>query len=105
MIGRVWHGWTTPDNALAYEALLETEGFPGILARQIEGFLRIELFRRDLGAEIEFMTIMWFTSLEAVKAFAGEDHEAAYVPARARALLSRFDQRSQHYEVRAQRQP
>ncbi len=105
MIGRVWHGWTTPDNALAYEALLETEVFPGILARQIEGFLRIELFRRDLGAEIEFMTIMWFTSLEAVKAFAGEDHEAAYVPARARALLSRFDQRSQHYEVRAQRQP
>ena len=104
MIGRVWHGWTTPDNALAYEALLETEVFPGILARQIEGFLRIELFRRDLGAEIEFMTIMWFTSLEAVKAFAGEDHEAAYVPARARALLSRFDQRS-HYEVRAQRQP
>lgn len=105
MIGRVWHGWTTPDNALIYEDLLETEIIPGILAKQVEGFVRIELFRRELGAEVEFMTIMWITSLEAVKAFAGEDHEAAYVPLRARALLSRFDQRSQHYEVRVQLQP
>jgi hypothetical protein len=39
-----------------------------------------------------------------VKAFAGEDYEAAYVPARARAILKRFDQRSRHYEVRAQRE-
>jgi hypothetical protein len=46
------------------------------------------------------MTVMWFTSLEAVKAFAGEDHEMAYVPASARAVLTRFDDRSRHYEVR-----
>jgi heme-degrading monooxygenase HmoA len=74
---------------------------PGIVAKKIAGFERIELFRRELGAEVEFMTVMWFTSLEAVKAFAGEDHEAAYVPARARAVLARFDDRSRHYEVRA----
>jgi hypothetical protein len=49
---------------------------------------------------VEFVTIMWFESLQAVKQFAGEDYEQAVVPPKARAVLSRFDQRSQHYEVR-----
>ncbi len=62
----------------------------------------IQLFRRDLGAEVEFVTVMWFDSLDSVRTFAGEDYEAAVVPASARALLSRFDARSQHYQVRAQ---
>ena len=104
MIARVWHGWTSPENADAYEALLKTEIFPGILARQVAGFERIELFRREAGAEVEFMTVMWFASVDAVKAFAGEDYEAAYVPASARAVLARFDARSQHYEVRVRRE-
>ncbi|HXV25118.1 MAG TPA: antibiotic biosynthesis monooxygenase [Alphaproteobacteria bacterium] len=105
MIGRVWHGWTAPANADAYERLLKTEIFPGILAKGVEGFEKIELFRRDLGVEIEFMTVMWFREMAAVKAFAGEDYEVAYVPAKARALLARFDQRSQHYEVRERSSP
>jgi hypothetical protein len=54
-----------------------------------------------LGAEVEFVTIMWFDSLDAVRSFAGEDYEVAVVPQKARALLARFDARSQHYEVRA----
>ena len=104
MIGRVWHGWTSAENADAYEALLNSEIFPGIFAKKVPGFERIELFRSDLGDEVEFMTIMWFTSWEAVKAFAGEDYGRAYVPESARALLARFDERSQHYEVRAHRE-
>jgi heme-degrading monooxygenase HmoA len=103
MIARVWHGWTSRENADAYETLLKTEIFPGILAKGVDGFQKIELFRRDLGAEIEFMTVMWFRDLAAVKAFAGENYEAAYVPARARAVLARFDQSSQHYEIRERR--
>jgi heme-degrading monooxygenase HmoA len=101
MIARIWHGWTTPENADAYEGLLRSEIFPGIFAKGVAGFERIELLRRETGSEVEFVTVMWFTSMEAVKRFAGEDHEAAYVPAKARAVLSRFDDRSQHYEVRA----
>lgn len=104
MIGRLWHGWTSPDTADAYETLLKTEIFPGILAKSVPGFEKIELFRRDLGDEVEFMTIMWFRSLDAVRAFAGEDHEAAWVPAKARALLKRFDSRAQHYESRTIRE-
>jgi hypothetical protein len=48
---------------------------------------------------------MWFDSLDAVRAFAGEEYEVAVVPPKARALLSRFDERSQHYEVKAEMKP
>ena len=102
MISRVWHGWTTPAKADAYESLLKDEIFLGIQNRQMEGYRGIHLFRRPLGHEVEFVTVMWFDSIEAVRAFAGEDYEVAVVPPKARALLSRFDERSQHYEVRAE---
>lgn len=100
MIARIWHGWTTPGNADRYEALLKEEIFVGIRNRHIRGFRTIELLRGAAGEEVEFVTIMHFDSLDAVREFAGDDHEAAVVPPRARALLSRFDQRSRHYEVR-----
>jgi heme-degrading monooxygenase HmoA len=101
MISRIWHGWTSPGNADAYEALLKSEIFVGIRDRQIAGFRGIQLFRRELDAAVEFVTVMWFDSLDAVRTFAGEDYEVAVVPPKARTLLARFDARSQHYEVRA----
>lgn len=100
MISRIWHGWTTPEKGDAYEALLREEIFVGIKQRKIEGFRTIQLLRRRVGDEIEIVTLMEFDSLESVKAFAGEDYEAAVVQPKARAILSRFDARSQHYEVR-----
>ena len=103
MICRIWHGWTTPANADAYEHLLREEIFVGIAQRHIQGFQRIQLLRRPVGAEVEFATIMWFDSLDAVRGFAGDDYERAVVPRSARALLARFDERSQHYEVRETR--
>jgi hypothetical protein len=104
MIARIWHGWTSPANADAYEALLQREIVPGIQQRQIAGFRRIQLLRRPVGDEVEFVTIMWFDSLEAIRVFAGEDYEAAVVPPEARALLAHFDARSQHYDVKAEMQ-
>jgi heme-degrading monooxygenase HmoA len=101
MIGRIWHGYTSPENADAYEGLLKSEIFTGIEGRKIPGFQGIQLFRRNRANEVEFITVMWFDSLDSVRAFAGEDYEAAVVPPKARALLARFDERSQHYEVRA----
>ena len=102
MIGRIWHGWTVPENADAYEALLKSEIFTGIQNRKIDGYRGIQLFRREVEHEAEFVTIMWFDSLDAVRSFAGEDYEIAVVPPKARALLARFDPRSQHYEVKAE---
>jgi len=101
MISRIWHGWTTPENADTYEALLKSEIFVGIQSRKINGYQGIQLLRRNLGEEVEFVTEMWFDSLDAVRIFAGEDYEVAVVPPKARAVLSHFDARSQHYEVRA----
>jgi len=103
MISRIWHGWTTPANADVYEALLKEEIFVGIADRQIAGYRGIHLLRRDLGDEVEFVTIMWFDTLDAVRAFAGEDYEVAVVPLKARAVLSHFDARSQHYEVKVEK--
>jgi hypothetical protein len=103
MIVRIWHGWTTPDNADRYEALLEEEIFTGIQNQHIHGFKGIKLLRRISGDAVEFVTIMTFESLEAVRAFAGEDYEASVVPPKARAVLSHFDERSKHYEVREER--
>ncbi len=103
MIARIWNGWTTAANATAYENLLRQEIFPGIAAKRVDGYRRIELFRRTLdGGDVEFTTIMWFDSLDAVKRFAGDDYERAYVPEKARQVLTRFDARSRHFEVREQ---
>lgn len=103
MISRIWHGWTTAGNADKYEALLKEEIFVGIRNRHIPGFESIQLLRREAGKEVEFVTIMLFDSLDAVREFAGEDYEACVVPEKARAVLSHFDERSQHYEIRAER--
>ena len=102
MILRIWHGWTAPENAQAYEELLKEEIFVGIGDRDIPGYRGIRLLRRIVGSEVEFVTIMTFDGLDAVPQFAGEDYEAAVVPPKARALLERFDPRSQHYELRAE---
>ncbi len=103
MILRIWHGWTTPSNADAYESLLKEEIFVGIGKRRIPGYRGIRLLRRTVDDEVEFVTIMTFDGLDAIRQFAGEDYEKAVVPPKARALLARFDERSRHYEVRAER--
>jgi len=99
VISRIWHGWTTRANADAYEQLLRTEVLPGI--GRIDGYLGALLLRRDVGDEVEFVTITQFDSLDAVRAFAGADHETAVVLPEARRLLARFDERSAHYETLA----
>ena len=100
MVIRIWHGWTTFENADVYENLLKTEIFPSIGAKNVSGYRGIQLLRRQLADEVEFITIMQFDSLEAVKQFAGEEYEKSYVPDKARQVLSRHDDTSQHYDLR-----
>lgn len=99
-VKRVWHGWTTPENAEAYENLLHDEVFPGIEAKNIPGYRGIELWRRDHADETEFVTVMTFDSMQNVIDFQGEDYERAYVPDAARKVLKRWDRTSGHYETR-----
>ena len=97
MIGRYWRGWTTGENAAAYEALLRTRILPGI--HRVRGYRGVYLLRREVDEGIEFATLTLWESMDAIREFSGEDHETAVVPPEARAVLSRFDARSTHFEV------
>lgn len=98
-VKRIWHGYTTPENADAYQHTLFTSVIPGIEAKKIPGYRSIEVLRRDRGEEVEFITMMTFDSLQNVIDFQGEDYEAAYVPAEAQRVLKRWDDRCAHYSV------
>jgi antibiotic biosynthesis monooxygenase (ABM) superfamily enzyme len=102
VIARIWHGWTTPENAGAYEEFLRTKMFPSI--HRVPGYLGADLLRRDDGDEVAFITVTRFETLDAIREFAGEEYERAVVEPEARALLARFDKRSTHYEVVLDRQ-
>jgi heme-degrading monooxygenase HmoA len=97
VIARVWHGWTPRENADAYEAMLRSTILPGI--HRVPGYRGAHLLRRDAGSEVEFVTITIFETLDAVRAFAGEDYTKAVIEPQAKRLLSRYDERSVHYEV------
>jgi heme-degrading monooxygenase HmoA len=99
MICRLWRGWTTKGNADPYERIVRGAVIPDIEARRIPGFRSIDLVRRERDHDVEFMTLMWFDTLDNLRGFMGEDYEAAHVPPRAQAVLADFDRRSAHYEV------
>jgi heme-degrading monooxygenase HmoA len=98
MIARVWHGWTSPANAPAYEALLRTKVMPGHLG-EIAGYAGAQVLRREEGGEVEFAVTTYFHSLDAVRAFAGSDPEKAVILPEARRLLARFEERTRLYTV------
>lgn len=100
MISRIWHGYTTFANADAYEKLLKEEIFTSIKGRNIKGYKGIQLLRREMENETEFITIMWFKSMDSVIEFAGSEFENSVVPDKAKKVLSHYDMKSQHYEVK-----
>jgi hypothetical protein len=105
MIARVWRGWTAHQNADAFEAVVRTESFPNILAKNVAGLREMQLLRLERLGETEFITILWFDDLEGVRALAlargssEEDYERSIVSQRARELLRRWDFKVEHYEV------
>lgn len=100
MIERIWHGWTTLENAQAYENLLKTEIFVGINNKNINGYRGIKLLTRKVDEEMEFITIMKFDSIQSIINFAGKDYENCVVPESAQKVLKRYDKKAQHYELK-----
>ena len=102
MIARVWHGWTKPENAAAYQALLQGEIIPGLIAKGLPGFEGAEVLVRHPGereaGETEFMTVFWFRDMESVKGFAGAGLTRAVIHPKAESLLSRHEETVRHYE-------
>jgi antibiotic biosynthesis monooxygenase (ABM) superfamily enzyme len=101
MIARIWHGWTKPENAKAYEEMLRDEIFPSIAARKIPGYRGAELFIHEGDTEAEFVTLLRFDSMDGVKEFAGANESKPVIYPKAEALLTRMDERSRHYRVAA----
>ena len=97
MIARVWHGYTRPEHADAYEAMLKPELLPGI--GKVKGYKGSYLLRRNAGAEVEFITIILWQSLDAIRAVAGDDYETAVIPEERRQYLVRYDPQASHYEI------
>jgi heme-degrading monooxygenase HmoA len=95
MITRMWRGWTTDANADAYERFLRSELFPEVA--KLPGFLGARILRRRVEGEEEFVTLTMFESLNAVRAFAGEDYETPVIEPEAQRLLSRYEDRAVHY--------
>lgn len=98
MIARVWKGWTTPENADAYEQLLREQVIPSL--QRIDGHRGAYILRQDGPDETEFVVVNFFESLEAVKAFAGPDYTVPVFEPEARLLLSKVEPIARHYEVK-----
>ncbi|PWT84519.1 MAG: antibiotic biosynthesis monooxygenase [Acidobacteria bacterium] len=98
MIARIWHGWTKRADAKAYEEMLRDEIFPSIGARNIRGYRNAELFIREDGDEVEFVTLLRFDSMDAVKEFAGPDENKPVIFPGVEELLTRMEP-ARHYRV------
>jgi hypothetical protein len=96
-VKRIWHGSTTPENAEEYQELLHRVVFPEIEAKEIRGYQCVEVFRRDLDKEVEFMTMMTFDSIQDIIEFMGEDYEKSYVSEAAQKVLKHWDKVATHY--------
>ena len=97
MITRMWRGWSRSDQADRYERHYRSEVVATL--RQVPGFRGARLLRRTIGEETEFVSLTLFDDLNAIRSFAGSDHETAVVAAEARSMLIRFDERVCHYET------
>ena len=100
-VARIWRGWTTVENAEAYQRVVDGEVLPAIFDRSIPGLVNAHLMRADMveNEEVEFTTIMWFESLDSVKNFMGEDYLRSHVPENAQAVLKRFDAEAKHFHM------
>jgi antibiotic biosynthesis monooxygenase (ABM) superfamily enzyme len=98
MIARIWHGWTKRADANAYEQMLREEIFPSIAARKIEGYRGAELFICEDGDDVEFVTLLRFDSMDAVKKFAGPDASKPVIFPKAERLITRMEQ-PRHYRI------
>ena len=97
---RTWRGWTTLENAPIYENLLINEVFPSLKRNGVTGLEKVIISTKNNIDEIEFFITLQFSSLDAVKSFAGEDYKHAYIPKNAKRVLKRYDKTAEHYELK-----
>lgn len=97
MIARIWHGMTRARDYDSYWTFLQERAIPDY--RQTPGNRGVRLFRRLEGDRAHFLTLSYWISLEAVRAFAGEDIAAAKYYPEDQAYLLELEPTVLHYEV------
>lgn len=97
---RVWKGWTNKENAPVYEELLVSEIFPEVKKKGVKGLKKVSISTQEMNGEVEFLLLLHFDSLESVRTFAGENYETAYIPDKAKLILSRYEKTAKHYEFK-----
>ena len=97
---RTWKGWTTIENAPVYEDMLINEVFPVVKKKGVVGLEKVSISVQNKKDEVEFFLILQFDSMDAVKSFAGDNYEIAYIPDNAQRVLLRYEKTAQHYEFR-----
>jgi heme-degrading monooxygenase HmoA len=97
MIARHWRGVARPSSAQAYVDHLRHETFPAL--RKLDGFIDASIFRRPVPDGVEFLVITHWDSLDAIRAFAGDDIEAAVVPQKVQSMMVDCDRTVRHYEA------
>jgi antibiotic biosynthesis monooxygenase (ABM) superfamily enzyme len=97
MIARVWRGATRAEDAEEYAAYIEKSAMED--ARTLPGNRGTLVLRRVDGDKAEFETIFLFDDLESIRAFAGDDIDAAvFFPEDDRYLVER-ELTVRHFEV------
>lgn len=99
---RTWKGWTTLENASIYEDMLINEVFPTVKKNGVIGLEKVSISTKNKRDEVEFFVVLQFLSLDAVKSFAGENYENAYIPDNAKQILKRYDKTAEHYELKGE---
>jgi heme-degrading monooxygenase HmoA len=103
MIARIWRGAVKAQDGDAYARYIQDTGLAGYVSAP--GNRGAWMLRRDVGDRCEFMTLSLWDSVEAIKAFAGDDYETAvYYPEDDRYLIER-DRTCDHFEVAASAMP
>src|SRR6266478_2050562 len=98
MIARIWQGWTKRADANTYENMLRDKILPSIDAREIKGYRGAELFIREDDDETEFVTLLRFDSMDAVKEFAGSEVTKPVIFPGVGKLLTRMEP-ARHYRI------
>lgn len=96
---RIWKGWTLPEKAENYRQFLSDELFPEVKRKGIRGLEKVSISSSPSQEEVEFLVMMQFDAIDAIKEFAGEDYETAFIPEKAKRLLHRYESKAKHYEL------
>lgn len=97
MIARHWRGLAKAAFADAYVEHLRSETFPAIA--KLSGFVSASILRRPVAQGVEFLVVTQWASLESIRAFAGQNEEAAVVPTAVQDMMIEYDLAARHFEV------